>query len=406
MLNAIQYRHLLQQREKPWYGATWVPYAVLVIVAPSLFGLLSRLDDWRWDNAAEWLPFYLAVYAQLFFFCARGLFSNLNRIAKEKDKRTFEVLLSTRLSKRDLVWGQLSTTTLPGLLEIPLLSAFLGWIYKPGWEQWIGITLLSAALWVAYSFLGMAISLYARSSLQATSLGSVWLVWAFFLSFIADLGIFGDSRSNELVLANSFNPLVMVQHIINENSYPFGNGSLWVGGLATAGLAILSLAYFVRNLGRPQTRRKAGRSQLSWMARWCKDPILYREFRFGAQQLIYPALWLGPFLYAGLGGLRGRPESACGLAMFLHVLYFGIQAARRSITAFSSERERRTLDSLLGTRLSPTELWRGKLKAVFYPIALEFVMFSPLFFLGSTWARKIWPPPSDCSVSRWWTCYW
>lgn len=380
---AIAYRHRLQQRSG--FRRTWLTYAGLVLLPPALLSLARHLPSQRYGDSMDWFPFYLGVFLHLFFFCSRGLYSNLSRIARERERRTFEVLLTTRLTKRDIVAGLLKTSTLPELPSIAILSLALFFVHPElGWAGCLGLMALTSVLWLSFSMVGLALSLRAGSALAATSLGATYLCWSFVISFITDVLLWQDLRGDPLFLSCLFNPMVMAQSLINESS---GTGWDALGPVQIAifqiALASACLLYFWWRVDRPLQQRAGQKSsQLSPFRRWIGDPILYREFQVGRYLLIYPALWAAPFLYCLSGGLGEDLGNAFALAACLHLLYYGYRATSRSITTFSSEKERRTLDSLLGTRLSRGELSRGKLKAVFYPILAELLLFSPLFLMG------------------------
>lgn len=128
-----------------------------------------------------------------------------------------------------------------------------------------------------------------------------------------------------------------------------------------------------------------------------ENPILYRAARQARSQslsqrlglrLLYPAILLLPTMILVLGALpRGMClvgdalEAGFGVTAFLTLAMFPLRALAGTVGAFARERELRTLEPLLASRLTPADLMLGKTASCLVPLLAEALSFLPFWFL-------------------------
>lgn len=130
---------------------------------------------------------------------------------------------------------------------------------------------------------------------------------------------------------------------------------------------------FVR--ARQVEQRRLGKGMHSFLVRYggglllVLGPLAVTMF-FTAADLIYsPSQWVTKWL----GGV-------VGFTAFLGILYVTVRAASATAGAISLEKEQKTYECLLATRLRSEEVLSGKLAASLWPVCRELLAAAPLAF--------------------------
>ena len=256
--NPVLWRECQRRRLSPWNLAVWGTYFLLCggfsvyAIAEMIAGKFWARDDGRLVNG-------LQVGAGLLLLSASAATS----LAEERQRGSLDVLMSTPLPTRSIVWGKWwgAFRAAPPLLVLPVvLATALSFHTGRFW----GVPLL-AALILAYSAaitsLGLALATWAPRMGRATALTvglyvcmSIGWIPLSFIVFGEGPGDIGDG-----VAAGS--PLTGVSiysgMLANETPYhEFVSQSLWTvfwtiayGGVALS-LLLATLATFNRCLGR------------------------------------------------------------------------------------------------------------------------------------------------------------
>jgi hypothetical protein len=139
-----------------------------------------------------------------------------------------------------------------------------------------------------------------------------------------------------------------------------------------------------RDRVRPQTRRV-----------W-DNPVLWREVRtwaYGRRMLIIRLIYLGFFALSSLGVYYaiaggGRVNTAQIAASVTPLLVLSLVLVNtQAVTALTSERDARTLDLLLVTRLEAKDIIYGKLSGIFYNT--KEIVLLPMLLAGYLWWVRV-----------------
>ncbi|MCA9796563.1 MAG: ABC transporter permease subunit, partial [Candidatus Eremiobacteraeota bacterium] len=365
--NAICYRAQRAARNNPQSLAQWLMYP-LVVLTPGL--LVSAWAGDHYDGPS--LALTLTAIAHFLYFAARSLFGALGAFAKERDAQTLDVLASTPTGASEVLRGHLWTCLWQRLREfvfLPLVPLFYGSMQAPEWF-WLKCVLVTLVVVVTYTCLGLLVSSRCPGHFQATQWGYALLGTTFLGSFLAD----AVASSSNLAWSQLINPVVTT-----ASQFGFGCQVGSIGGFVVAHLLVALAAYQSCNLsGACQ-----GKVSKLWRPRlpgFENHPLLYRELSF-SKPWLYPVLMLATLMGAPLA-LDWSLEDAATLSLFVHLVYFATRTGNQAARAMAGESERRTLESLLSTRMTPTEIYLGKLAVVSLPLLLELLVFSPVFLFA------------------------
>ncbi len=404
--NPILYRAAREGRKAaPWqqvalrllYPAlVLVPAALLAAGAPRHHGEMLRLG------------FTMSAFLALAWFPLRALLGTASAFTHERELRTLEGLLASRLSPGELLGGKLAA----GLR--PLLADFL-----VGLLLWVPFLLVDAAtvkqlvalhglLVVCTLFAGMLgvwCSLRERSSLAAGGLA---------LGAVAGLAVAGPLLDLVLGLAglqdglsvSVSSPPVVLLLALNPGCLPHAGFltlevAVLLYSVATALLWHLCLARLRGLSARPPgSASRAGRSPfLAWLARAWDNPVWFRHvLATGVEgsaagrrlrQVLVPALLVGPTLLAWLSNTHGDFHVRLSLALEVGWLFtslglallFSWRALSAGCRALALERERRTLEPLLGSPTGQGDLLLGLLAVVLGLPTLELLAWTPALAL-------------------------
>jgi ABC-type transport system involved in multi-copper enzyme maturation permease subunit len=370
---------------------------------------IVNLGDLAWFGAAVFqilAPLQLAVampFATLLVAAS---------VALEKDRKTLELLLMSRLSNSELVLGKLFASLLIVIVvllaAIPLLLSvsLLGGISAAQIVRSQAVTLAAV---LAAGSLGSLIALWREKTFQSLAISTLVLVlWVAAWEGIST-GVFGASLWGVPVetwaiivspwkavqeaarprFAAGANPLLfdpVNQNVICSlaiaamlNGWAIFRVRVWnpvrearSSQVEPAGAGAVTA--FPNVAARGNVHSSGGRVRNVW-----DNPILWREVRtwtFGKKVLIIRAAYLTIFglcaaavVVAGATPPVGEsastiPPAAAPLAVLMVVSLILLNAL--AVTSLTNERDSRALDLLLVTDLSPREFVIGKLGGAFY----------------------------------------
>jgi ABC-type transport system involved in multi-copper enzyme maturation permease subunit len=387
-----------------------------------------NLGDMAWFGAAM---FQIMAPLQLAVAMPFATLLVASSVALEKDRKTLDLLLMTRLSNTELVFGKLLASLL--IVFVVLLSAaplllilsLLGGVDAS--QIWRGQAVTLAAALAAGS-LGSLFALWREKTFQALAMSTLVLVlWIAGWEIVA-AGTLGDLIAGvpSQRLAVVMSPWQAVQQAALPPFIGPDGASPLVDPVALNVLCSLALAGLLNIVAvarvrvwnpkrdAPPSREDAqpaaatltvasptprsvhsagGKARPVW-----DNPILWREictWSFGKKVLIIRAAYLAVFLLcaATLAASAAAPAAAPGgaipadarpLAALMVVSLILVNAL--SVTSLTNERDSRALDLLLVTDLSPKEIVFGKLGGAFYNakemILLPAALCTYLWFAG------------------------
>ncbi|MFO0880820.1 MAG: ABC transporter permease subunit [Gemmataceae bacterium] len=382
-----------------WVLAVTAWLAVLGWNRPATLGETARFGS---------LLFQVLTYVQLALFVFFSALTAASAIAKEKDRRTFVLLLMTDMGDHEIVLGKMLGSLLPILVlqiaSIPflMLLILLGGI---GLDQVLQVVILTLATTFAAGSLGGLVALWRERTFQSLALTVLFLVMYFTLAWALPAILMPTPHLARLV-QQSIEPFTALGSV---------HASLWrePGSLSPAyffslimfgvGLAINLVgiwklrvwnpsgepimqreapeAAIDRERGLAESQADVGSTRTSVHAapgqarEVVGNPILWREVStraYGRRPLLvklayyivlvlicYPAL--APVL---LEGQRAPYLAALGL-ISVGVLSLLLVTAQAT-TAITSERDTGALDLLLVTDLSAHEFIFGKILGILY----------------------------------------
>lgn len=412
MLGAIFVREWLTVPRRPRH----------YIVRSAYLGLLwvLGLTAWQvfvgWDRSATLgdtarfgsvLFYVLTFWVQLPVLIFFAALSSASAIAREKDRRTFLLLLMTDLRNHEIVLGKLFGSLfqifflLAGMTPVLALLLLLGGVSP---EQVAQAGLIMAATAVAAGSLGGLVALWREKTFPALALTVLFLV--LYLCLVQALGklpilvdwFSGGNHAHVLPAVESWqkwmDPFLALSSVLEPPShseegvapaYRFA-GVMVVLSILLNVWAIVRLRVWnpsgepIMQRERPEEeaeekdRAKAHAAPGAVRRVWV-NPILWREMRtraYGRWPFLVQAAYYLVFClicYWALAPLAtsGSPShffAARGLLPLgiLSLLLVSAQAA----TAITSERDTGALDLLLVTDLTPREFIFGKLWGILY----------------------------------------
>jgi len=331
-------------------------------------------------------------------------------VAQEKDRKTLDLLLLTRLTNHELVLGKLLASLLNVLVltaaAVPLfmMLAWLGGVsfVQVGWM--FAVTLASIvvsgslgstlALWREKTFQALAMTVMAIvlwiavwEAIGAGALGSSWRglscdSWAVaFSPWRAVLETLVPFAGNEPALGWIGTPvrlflLASAAAAVGLNGVAIALVRVWNPTRETQPtveveepVAVTAHAADVASEDATATVPLRRPTRPVW-----DNPVLWREIRtwaYGRKLLLVRLAYLllfalaagGAYWMLDHGGLDRARGAMCLLPLFLLSLFL---LTAQAVTALTSERDARALDLLLVTDLSAKEIVFGKLGGVFY----------------------------------------
>ena len=289
-------------------------------------------------------------------------------VSLEKDRRTLELLLISRLGRAQLVLGKLAGSLLRvGLLLVAAapvfaIAALVGGVTPAQLGRLLLVTAAAAATAAA---LGNLLAFWRDTTFQSLAITTSLLVgWLAAGEAVATLA--GPAWAARVSPARAALAALT----------PAGSGStpfflaLCAGIVAAAsGTAIAGVRRWnaASEPRRPRATAAATRRRDVWA-----NPVLWREVRtraHGRAMILVRIAWLALFAAAVAGviaaGRADRPDRLAVAAAIVPLWLASILAvAALAVTSVTSERDRGTLDLLLVSDLEPAEFVWGKLLGV------------------------------------------
>jgi ABC-type transport system involved in multi-copper enzyme maturation permease subunit len=386
------------------------------------------------------LVFQLLTFVQLALFLFFSALSSASAISKEKDRRTFILLLMTDLRNYEIVLGKVLGALLPMLLFLLATAPFymllllLGGI---GLEQVIEVFLVVAATTLAAAALGGLIALWRERTFQALALTTLFLVlYLLLVSSLAILSLPAIGLDPDLVRRvqqhlDPFRALLSAHHPTDAEgtvlapAYGFSLVMMLEASLLTA-LAVWKLRVWNPS-GEPIMQREAPEEEevekkeraaaaLGGAGQEVRasvhaapgavrhvtgNPILWREMStraYGRRPLLVKTAYvivLALICYYALAPLlsgEGRFPYAAAYGLIPVGVLSLLLVTAQATTSITSERDTGALDLLLVTDLTPKEFIFGKLLGVLYN-SKEYLL-PPLILAGVyAWLGCLATPP-------------
>jgi ABC-type transport system involved in multi-copper enzyme maturation permease subunit len=326
-------------------------------------------------------------------------------VGVEKDRRTLELLLVSRLSDAQLVLGKLAGSLLRVLLlllaAVPIfaLAGLFGGV-DPG--QLGRLFLATAAAAVATASVANAVAFWKDATFQALAITAFVLVgWT--AAGEAAAARFGTAAGAAVSPARAMFAALepgggtMLMPFLGVCGAVFAAST----GLAVARVRRWNTAQEVRRRDAADVKqRAAGAARRGWFARrevW-PNPILWREVCTRAHGRAMPLVrlaWLVLFAVAVAGvaaeARAARPDRlAVAVAVVPMALASLLAVTALAVTSVTIERDRGTFDLLLVSDLEPAEFVWGKLWGVL--LAAREIVLLPLALCAALVALGIATP--------------
>lgn len=371
--------------------------------------------------------FPLFAYVQLALVLFAASLYGANAISHEKDRRTFVLLLVTRLSDTEIVRDKFLSAVLQvavGLLAaapVFFLSALLGGV-APGQIVALGLVTAGAALVAAAT--GTLIATWREKTFQSVALTMLAVSLALLaVEVIAAAG--GDRNVGDKPLADWLalvSPVRAIGNVTNPSSsrlVDLVGPSLVYFTVAVFGAGLLLTTAIVglrrwNPRGEPiqqpdsliKRQEGATAAPVKDSARpvW-SNPVLWREIRtraYGTRPVLVKAGYALVVAILLVGLWQSEPPSdprlAIGVARYLlPVCVLSLLLVNtQSVTSVTSERDIKAIDLLLATDLSPREFLFGKLAGVAFN-AKEFLVAPVIGFALA--AARGWMAPAGVAYA-------
>ena len=320
-------------------------------------------------------------------------------VTSEKDRRTLELLLISRLSDGQLVLGKLAGSLLRVMLlllaAVPVfvIASLFGGVTMP---QLVRLFVVTVAAALAAASVATCIAFWKDTTFQALAITTFALVaWVAIGEVVA--GRFGAAVGAQVSPARAV--FAAITPTGGDTLLPF---------LAVAAALIVAANVVAVNRVRawnttqemrrqPEAAGGAARaapakrpSRVVW-----DNPVLWREIctrAHGKALLLVRLAWLLLFAAAVAGivaeARRPRPDGlAVAVAVVPMALASLLAVAAMAVTSITTERDRGALDVLLVTDLEPSEFVWGKLLGVL--TAAREIVLLPLVLCGALAATRI-----------------
>ena len=433
-------------RELATAPRSWRLYLSRAIYVGALFGLvctawLILFGSQPMRTLGDLARFGAAVFAllapvQLAMAIGFSALLTAAAVAQEKDRRTLDLLLMTRMTNSELVVGKLLASMLTVLVLIAagvplfLLLAMLGGVSHAQIARVFGVTLAAA---LAAGSLGSTIALWREKTFQSLAMTALALmIWLIAGEGIAALDVqsTGTLGASSIDWAVAVSPLraIFAAAAPRTSFTPMFAGAPWLGApsdfftIAAAALALglnvlailLVRVWNPTREARPQTADEShdapladvdatrdihaapGRTKEVW-----DNPILWREictWAYGKKVVIIKLAYLAIFAacaWAMYGVLQADPTPSVGGALpdasqtVVPLLVLGLVLVNAlAVTSITNERDSGALDLLLVTDLTPKEIIFGKLGGVLYN-AKEMIVLPALLCVVCWWYERI-----------------
>jgi len=316
-------------------------------------------------------------------------------VTAEKDRRTLELLLISRLSDGQLVLGKLAGSLLRVLLlllaAVPVfvIASLFGGVTMP---QLARVFVVTAAAGLVAASVATCVAFWKDTTFQALAITTFALVaWVAIGEVVA--GRFGADAGAKVSPARAV--FAALQPAGGATLPPFL--AVCAGAIVVANIVAVARVRAwntVQEMRRQPESSGAARSASAAAVRrpsrtvW-DNPVLWREIctrAHGKALLLVRLAWLLLFAAAVAGivaeARQARPDGlAVAVAVVPMALASLLAVAAMAVTSITTERDRGALDVLLVTDLEPSEFVWGKLLGVL--TAAREIVLLPLVLCGS-----------------------
>ena len=320
-------------------------------------------------------------------------------VTSEKDRRTLELLLISRLSDGQLVLGKLAGSLLRVMLlllaAVPVfvIASLFGGVTMP---QLVRLFVVTVAAALAAASVATCIAFWKDTTFQALAITTFALVaWVAIGEVVA--GRFGAAVGAQVSPARAVFAAIT----------PTGGNTLLPFLAVAAALIVAANVVAVNRVRawnttqemRRQPEAAGGAARAASAKRPSRvvwdNPVLWREIctrAHGKALLLVRLAWLLLFAAAVAGivaeARRPRPDGlAVAVAVVPMALASLLAVAAMAVTSITTERDRGALDVLLVTDLEPSEFVWGKLFGVL--TAAREIVLLPLVLCGALAATRI-----------------
>ncbi|GAB4156737.1 MAG: hypothetical protein Tsb009_33760 [Planctomycetaceae bacterium] len=329
-----------------------------------------------------------------------------NAVAQEKDRQTLLMLLVTDLRDRELVLGKLfsSLTTVFVLVLASMPVFFL--IQRLGGvtvSQIVWVLALCAATALLTGSWGCLVGFWRERTFQTLSMSVLGIVLLIGIVEITVVLLGADSPVGRIIAY--FNPFRSLFSVLSPLSNYRGDGVVPVSALgsvlAMSGLGIVLNVITISRLriwnpsrsvyrkAKTETDKETGVTRARTRRIW-SNPVIWREIRTRAYGRKAVLIKLAYCVLAGFSlslmmsgrftePLLGKISPESFLFVGLSILSLMLVNAQ-AVTAFTSERDMKTLELLLMTDITAREFVFGKLGGILYN-AKEMILV-PLLLVG------------------------
>ena len=320
-------------------------------------------------------------------------------VTSEKDRRTLELLLISRLSDGQLVLGKLAGSLLRVMLlllaAVPVfvIASLFGGVTMP---QLVRLFVVTVAAALAAASVATCIAFWKDTTFQALAITTFALVaWVAIGEVVA--GRFGAAVGAQVSPARAVFAAIT----------PTGGNTLLPFLAVAAALIVAANVVAVNRVRawnttqemRRQPEAAGGAARAASAKRPSRvvwdNPVLWREIctrAHGKALLLVRLAWLLLFAAAVAGivaeARRPRPDGlAVAVAVVPMALASLLAVAAMAVTSITTERDRGAFDVLLVTDLEPSEFVWGKLFGVL--TAAREIVLLPLVLCGALAATRI-----------------
>ena len=320
-------------------------------------------------------------------------------VTSEKDRRTLELLLISRLSDGQLVLGKLAGSLLRVMLlllaavSVFVIASLFGGVTMP---QLVRLFVVTVAAALAAASVATCIAFWKDTTFQALAITTFALVaWVAIGEVVA--GRFGAAVGAQVSPARAVFAAIT----------PTGGDTLLPFLAVAAALIVAANVVAVSRVRawnttqemRRQPEAAGGAARAASAKRPSRvvwdNPVLWREIctrAHGKALLLVRLAWLLLFAAAVAGivaeARRPRPDGlAVAVAVVPMALASLLAVAAMAVTSITTERDRGALDVLLVTDLEPSEFVWGKLLGVL--TAAREIVLLPLVLCGALAATRI-----------------
>ena len=350
------------------------------------------------------LLFQIVAFVQLLLTLFFAALSAASAVSQEKDRRTFVLLLLTRMNDYEIVLGKLLGALLPISIQLLVTAPVVAMLLLLGGidpEQVVQAVLVLGAAAFASGSLGGLVALWREKTFQALALSVLFLVLYICLAqAIAVVGPLLAAGADWATVQAWFDPFAAMQTVLEPPARGWGGLApsygfvlvmlLWCGVLNGVGIwklrkwnpsgepimqreaagATVDTDESVEIEKRAKAHAAPGTAREVW-----PNPILWREIRtfaYGRRPLLVKfafGIVLALILYFAVSELNrpgGRPSFAAAYGLVPVAILSLLLVSAQAVTAVTSERDGGALDILLVTDVSPGEFVFGKLLGVAY----------------------------------------